>query len=67
MESDAELRRQLTEAIARVRHQLEVQRSANGFAYQDVGPSGYASAIDGLERELAELREALSGLRSDDA
>ena len=66
MESKAELRQELTEAVARVRQQMDVQRRS--VSYLGVGmPDGGAVATAQLEAELAQLEDALADLGSDDA
>ena len=67
MESNAQLRRELTEAIATVRRQIDVQRSSVGYLFSGARPSGGALAIEALESELEQLQDALRGLEGDDA
>lgn len=63
MESDAELRRELQDAIIAVRRQIDAQaRTPSYGAAFGSGPSGKTQAIEELQTELAELEEALRSL-----
>jgi hypothetical protein len=63
MESDAELRRELQDAIAKVRGQIDVQaRTTTYISGLGGGPSGKTQAIDELQAELAQLEDALANL-----
>lgn len=65
MESDAELRRELQDAIAKVREQIDVQeRTPTFISGLSGGPSGQTQAIDELQAELAQLQDALKTLSS---
>ena len=60
MESRAQLRAELTEAIAKVRGQIEVDQRA--MRYTARGP-----AFDRLRQTLADLEEALANLGAEGA
>jgi hypothetical protein len=64
MESDAELRRELQDAIAKLRGQIDVQARtpSYGAAFGGSGPSGQTQAIEELQAELAQLEDALKNL-----
>jgi hypothetical protein len=64
MESDAELRRELTEAIAKVRRQLEIMTGPSAGNRSVWGDN--TAAIADLRSELAELQQALDNLDEDD-
>jgi len=66
MESKAELRRELEDAIANVRRQIDFQVRAGRDPFAGVGPSGDALVFKELQDELAQLEEALAGLKGDD-
>ncbi len=61
MESNADLRRQLQDAIANVRQQIDVQERTPSYGAA-FGPSSKAEAIEELQVELAQLEEALRSL-----
>ena len=61
MESNAELRRQLQDAIANVRQQIDVQERTPSYGAA-FGPSSKAEAIEELQVELAQLEDALRSL-----
>jgi hypothetical protein len=65
---DEELRKQLREACANVRRQIESQDVSRGYAPGLAGrESGSTLAIRALESELAQLEEALANLEPDAA
>jgi hypothetical protein len=64
MESVAKLRAELEDAIAKVRRQIDVQRSV--AAGLGGGLGGDAAAIRALQIELSELEDALANLEPDD-
>jgi hypothetical protein len=66
MESRADLRKELEDAIADVRRQISVQTVRVDVLPGGPGPTGSALAIRALEDELARLEEALADL-SDEA
>jgi hypothetical protein len=68
-QSDAELRRELQDAIAKVRGQIDVQARtpSYGATFGGFGPSGKIQAIEELQAELAQLEDALKNLRAKDA
>jgi len=57
-ESDKPLRQQIDDAMATIRHQLEILREGPTLG----GPSDDRSVIAGLEAEYRALQEARSGL-----
>ncbi|HEY1448995.1 MAG TPA: hypothetical protein VGF33_10700 [Caulobacteraceae bacterium] len=61
-ETDKQLRRELTEAIADVRRQIEIARSPSNMTPVVSGSPDNRSAIAALEAELAELEAALRDL-----
>lgn len=67
MESRAELRKELEEAIAQVRRQIGEQASSIDRLSGTLYPSGDTLAVMALEDELAQLEHALANLDSDGA
>jgi hypothetical protein len=65
MESDADLRRELTEAVAKVRRQLEIITGPSAGNRSVWGDN--TAAIADLQSELAQLEQALDDLDKDDA
>ncbi|HEY1879513.1 MAG TPA: hypothetical protein VGG68_06245 [Caulobacteraceae bacterium] len=61
-ETDEQLRRELTEAIAEVLRQIEIARSPSNMTPVVSGSPDNRSAIAALEAELAELEAALAAL-----
>ncbi len=61
-ESDEPLRQQIDEAMAAIRHQLELLREGPSLG----GPSDDHDVIAGLEAELEQLKEARAGLGPND-
>ena len=57
-ETDAELRAELTQARDRIRRELEILAMPSTIG----APPDDASAVAGLEKELAEIEEALARL-----
>jgi hypothetical protein len=61
METKDDLRRELKDAIEKVRHQIEVQEATPSYV-SSPGHSGNEVALAALRTELAELEEAWVGL-----
>ena len=61
-ESDLPLRDQIDNAMAAIRHQLELLREGPSLG----GPSDDRDVIAGLEAELEQLKEARAGLGPND-
>ena len=58
-ETDAQLREELEEAIGKVRHQIDIQSTADHY----IGSEGITEAALGeLKSELVQLEEALARL-----
>ena len=56
------LRRELEEAIANVRHQIEIHETSSGAIVPGMGPREGQTALAELRLELAELEGALADL-----
>jgi hypothetical protein len=56
------LRRELEEAIANVRHQIEIHETSSGAIVPGMGPREGETALAELRLELAELEGALADL-----
>ena len=56
------LRRELEEAIANVRRQIEIHETSSGAIVPGLGPPEGETALADLRRELAELEGALADL-----
>ena len=67
MESRAELRQELQDAIQQVRRQIGVQAGSIDRLKGTMFPSGDTLALKALEDELAQLEEALANLDAGDA
>jgi hypothetical protein len=66
MESKAELRRELEDAIAKVKRQLAIDAAPTVMPPNLGGPPDMRGVIVELQSELARLEEALAGLGSGD-
>ncbi|HXQ11326.1 MAG TPA: hypothetical protein VN805_10075 [Caulobacteraceae bacterium] len=59
---DRELRKELIEARAKVKRQIEIEESSDGPFPAGLVPDGRAAVIGELRAELAQLEEALARL-----
>jgi|HubBroStandDraft_1064217.scaffolds.fasta_scaffold23629_5 hypothetical protein len=66
MDSKAELRRELEDAIAKVKRQLEIDATPSAMPRILGGPPDMRGVVGELQSELARLQEALAGLGSGD-
>jgi hypothetical protein len=62
MESDADLRRELEDAISKVREQIDVQARTPTFIPGFDGVEGKSIALAELQAELTQLEDALKNL-----